>query len=240
MNVAICDDEVIWQKELVEKLNEYKENRHINMCVNCFSDGETCCNSDLHKFDIIFMDYKMSDANNKNGIDISRKIRLINSECCIIFFSAYPQPAIESFEVGTFRYLLKPIDNGKLFEALDDYREKTNRNGYLYFKAYGKTIRIRLSEIIYAEAKRNHTVIFTSNDHYEILVNIKELEKKLPDTDFFRCHRAYITSFRHIKCHNSEEILFQDGRKIFVSRKSLPAFKAALYDYIIKYDLGEN
>ncbi len=240
MNVAICDDEIIWQRELIDKLNEYKEIRHINICIHCFSDGEACCNSDLHKFDIIFMDYKISGSNDTNGIEISKKIRLINSDCCIIFFSAYPQPAIESFEVGTFRYLLKPIDSGKLFGALDDYRGKTNRDGYLYFKSYGDTIRIKLTEIVYAEAKKNHTIIHTSNECYEISVNIKELERKLPDNEFFRCHRAYITSFRHIKCHSHEEILFQDNKKIFVSRKSLPGFRTAFHEYIIKYDLGDK
>lgn len=236
MNVAICDDEKVWQNELIKYLNEYKKKRKIDIFIQCFSDGKSCCESKNDKYDIIFMDYQMDDA---NGIETARKIRKSNSDSIIIFISAYPQVAMDTFEVKTFRFLAKPIDKTKLFKAIDDYLAEFDIDSFLIFKTHEKTIRIKISEIIYAEAQRNHTIIHTEKENFEILTNLKTVEKRLPTEKFFRCHNAYITSFQHIKNHNNTEIYYDDNSVAYISRSMLTKFKAAFHDFITKYDSGE-
>lgn len=236
MNVAICDDEKIWQNELIKHLNEYKTKRKIDIFMQCFSDGKSCCESKNDKYDIIFMDYQMGSA---NGIETARKIRETNSDSIIIFVSAYPQVAMDTFEVKTFRFLSKPIDKTKLFKAIDDYLAEINIDSFLIFKTHEKTIRVKISEIIYAEAQRNHTVIHTEKEDFEILRNLKTIEKMLPKDKFFRCHNAYITSFQHVKHHNNTEIYYDDNSVAYISRSMLVKFKTAFHDFIAKYDLGE-
>lgn len=236
MNIAICDDEKIWQNELIKHLNEYRQKRKIDIFVQCFSDGRSCCESKNDKYDIIFMDYQMEAA---NGIETARKIRKTNSDSIIIFVSAYPQVALDTFEVKTFRFLSKPIDKTKLFKAIDDYLAEIDIDSLLIFKTHEKTIRIKISEIIYAEAQRNHTVIHTEKENFEILKNLKSVEKMLPKEKFFRCHNAYITSFRHIKYHNNTEIYYDDDSVAYISRSTSAKFKLALQEFISKYDLGE-
>lgn len=236
MNIAICDDEKVWQNELIKYLEEYQKKRHIDIFTTCFSDGKSCYESSLNKYDIIFMDYQMEGA---DGIETARIIRKKNSDSIIIFVSAYPQIAMDTFEVNTFRFLAKPINKAKLFKAIDDYIAEIDTDNLLIFKTHEKTIRIKLSEIIYAEAQRNHTIIHTVNDDYEILINLKAVEKKLPKEKFFRCHNAYITSFQHIKHHNNTEIYYDDKSTAYISRSMLPKFRIAFQEYVVKYDLGE-
>lgn len=236
MNVAICDDERIWQNELMKYLNEYKSKRKIDLFIQCFPDGKSCCESKNDKYDIIFMDYQMEAA---NGIETARKIRKTNSDSIIIFVSAYPQIALDTFEVNTFRFLSKPIDKAKLFKAIDDYLNETDIDSLLIFKTHEKTIRIKISEIIYAEAQRNHTIIHTEKEDFEILRNLKTVERILPQEKFFRCHNAYITSFFHIKYHNNTEIYYDDNSVAYISRSMLAKFRSALHKFISKYDSGE-
>ena len=236
MNIAICDDERIWQDELIKHLNEYKNKRKIDLFIQCFSDGKSCCESKNNKYDIIFMDYQMGEA---TGIEIARKIRKSNSDSIIIFVSAYPQVALDTFEVKTFRFLAKPIDRAKLFKAIDDYLTEIDIDSFLIFKTHEKTIRIKMSEIIYAEAQRNHTIIHTEKEDFEILKNLKSVEKMLPQDKFFRCHNAYITSFIHVKYHNNTEIHYDDNSITYISRSMLPKFKSSFQEFILKYDSGE-
>ena len=236
MNIAICDDEKIWQKELIKYLDEYKRKRKEDMFISCFSDGISCCESKLDKYDIIFMDYQMESV---DGIETARKIRLKNADTVIIFVSAYPQIALDTFEVKTFRFLSKPIDKAKLFKALDDYFAEIDIDKLLVFKTHEKTIKIKVSEVIYAEANKNHTMIHTEKEDFEILTNLKTVEKMLSEDKFFRCHNAYITSFRHIKHHNNTEIIYYDNSSVYISRNKLPKFRIAFQEFILKYDMGE-
>lgn len=236
MNVAICDDEKIWQNELIKYLNEYKNKRKIDIFIQCFSDGKSCYESKNDKYNIIFMDYQMEAV---NGIETVRKIRKTNSDTIIIFVSAYPQVAMDTFEVKTFRFLAKPIDKAKLFKAIDDYIKEFDIDAFLIFKTHEKTIRIKISEIIYAEAQRNHTIIHTEKEDFEILRNLKTVEKMLPKDKFFRCHNAYIASLYHVKNHSNTEVYFDDNSVAYISRGALTKFKKAFHEYIKKYDSGE-
>ncbi len=236
MNIVICDDEKVWQNELIKYLDEYKRKRKIDIFIKCFSDGRSCWESKTDKYNIIFMDYQMG---NVNGIETARKIRKVNSDSIIIFVSAYPQVAMDTFEVKTFRFLSKPIDKARLFKAIDDYLDEIDIDSFLIFKTHEKTIRIKISEVIYTEARRNHTIIHTEKEDYEILTNLKSVEKMLPAEKFFRCHNAYVTSFQHIKYHNNTEICYDDGSAAYISRSMLPKFRTAFHEFIIKYDSGE-
>lgn len=235
MNVAICDDEKLWHQKLIMLLKEYQFERHIDIFIKDFLSGESLISSEM-EYDITFMDYQMDRL---DGIETARKIREINTNCIIIFISSYPQVALDTFEVDTFRFLTKPIDKAKLFKSLDDYRKKADADELLMFKAHDGAIKMRTSEIVYCEALGKHTMIYTQKAKYEILINIKEVEKKLPSEKFFRCHKGFLVSFLHIKFHNNTDIFFEKDKKAQISRRYLVPFKAALQEYILKYNAGE-
>lgn len=235
MNIAICDDEMTWQKKLIDLLDQYSLEKHIEIKKKCFSSGSALSETD-EVFDIIFMDYQMEGL---NGIETAGKIRLKNSESVIIFVSSYPQIAPDTFEVKAFRFLKKPIISEKLFRALDDYIAEIDTDSFLAFKMKDGTLRIRISDIIYVEAARNHTIIHTAKNNHEVLINLKEIEKKLPREKFYRSHKAFLVSFFHIETHTKTDIRFDDGSSAFLSRKYLSDFNTAFQEYILKYNSGD-
>ncbi len=223
MNIAICDDENYWRETLTVLLKEYKSNRHIELYITYFSDGLSLIKSSK-TFDVIFMDYQMKDL---NGVETARELRSANNNCIIIFVSAFPNTALDTFEVDAFRFLVK----------LDDYQKQAEKERFLIFKTHNGTIKIKESDIIYCEAAQKHTFIHTVNCTYEIHINIKQIENKLSKENFFRCHKAYIVSFFHISSHNNTDIIMDNQEKAYISRNSLPAFREAFQDYVLKYNM---
>lgn len=232
MVVAVCDDERTWQYKLAELLNEYKVKRHIDIFVYYFDNGISLVKSGK-KFDIIFMDFQMDKL---NGIETAKKINALKDNGIIIFVSAYTNVALDAYEVKAYRFLAKPINKEKLFKAIDDYRIEIDSDDFLIFKTHEGVIRIKVSEIIYAEAQGSHSKIHTVKSDYEILTNLKGIQNKLPKEKFNRCHKAFIASFLHIQYHDKTTIKYDDGSTIYISRNYLPKFRKAFEEYILKYN----
>ena len=81
-------------------------------------------------------------------------------------------------------------------------------------------------------------MLHMSDEIFEIAKNIREIEKQLPKDLFFRCHKAYIVSFRHVKTFDNRRVTMDNGEQAFISRKYLPAFKTAFQEYVLKYNMG--
>lgn len=148
MRVAICDDEKTMQKELEKLLDEYSRIRKIDISIDKFDNGHDLIKTlSEREYEIVFMDYQMQDV---DGMETSRLIRNKNNECIIIFVSAYPEIAVESYEVNTFRFIVKPINKEKLFKAIDDYLKSIDYDNLLILKTHEGTWKIKMSDIIYA------------------------------------------------------------------------------------------
>ncbi len=232
MKLAICDDEKISRDEICSLINDYRIRKKIDIFPDVYDSGYKLLASKLN-YDVILMDYQMNEI---DGIETCRKIREENKDCVIIFISAYPLIAVDSFEVGTFRFITKPINKDKLFKALDDYLAKIDDDSILPLKTQDGSWILKLSEIIYAEANGKHTIIRTSNHSYDIHTHLKDIEDQLPTDKFMRCHRAFIAGFNHIKNHNNDVILFDNGEKAEIGKHYLKQFKSTFQDYIIRYN----
>lgn len=232
MFAAVCDDEKTIRNALAVLLKEYQMKKGVDILIDKFENGYDLLRSS-RKYDIVFMDYQM---NGMDGIETSRKIRESDDDCTIIFISAFPEAALDSFEVGTFRFLKKPVDKQKLFHALDDYIKSIDLDNLLMIKTKEGTWKIKISNIIYAEANGKHTIIRTVGGSMEVFVHLKVIENKLPPQKFIRCHRAYLASFEHINNHTNSEIFFDNGEKAMIGKAYTQKFKEAFKNYIIRYN----
>ena len=232
VRVAICDDEKSMQIMLIRLLNEYKTSRDIDIFIDRFDNGYDLLRS-AKEYELIFMDYQMEGI---DGIETSRLIRGTNKDCCIIFVSAYPEAAVDTYEVGTFRFIVKPINKEKLFKAIDDYLKSIDYDNLLILRTNDGTWKIKMSDIIYAEAKVKHTIIRTTKRTFEIHINLKKVQDRLPPEKFIRCHRAYVVGFAHIQSHTNNEIVFDNNERAQIGKAYTARFKAAFQNYIMRYN----
>lgn len=215
-------------------LDEYSKLRKIDISVDKFENGHDLIKTlNEREYEIVFMDYQMDDI---DGMETSRVIRSKNNENIIIFVSAYPEIAVDSYEVNTFRFIVKPINKEKLFKAIDDYLKSIDYDNLLILKTHDGTWKIKMSDIIYAEASGKHTIIRTTQKILEIHIHLKKIEDQLPEEKFCRCQRAYIAGFSHIENHTNTEILFDNGERARIGKVYTAKFKKSFRDYIMKYN----
>ena len=133
MNIAIVDDSESDRQLLQELLIRYFDASGISITIYPFQSGELfLAGLSHHSFDLVFLDIFMDEI---TGMDAAHKLLEAGCDCTIIFLTSSREYALEGYEVGAFRYLLKPLTYDKLEGTLNPFLRKFRgeaRNCLLY------------------------------------------------------------------------------------------------------------
>ena len=111
MNIAIVDDSESDRQLLQELLIRYFDISGISITIYPFQSGELfLAGLSHHSFDLVFLDIFMDEI---TGMDAAHKLLEAGCDCTIIFLTSSREYALEGYEVGAFRYLLKPLTYDK-------------------------------------------------------------------------------------------------------------------------------
>lgn len=154
------------------------------------------------KVDLILLDIKMPDI---DGIQL---VKSLKNPPLIIFTSAYEQYALDGYNLDVIDYLLKPIPFERFLKSVTKVQEymstqakpveTTKLNDYIFIKTEYKIIKINLEDILFIEALKDYTKIYTQNQPVLTLRSLKSFETKLPPEKFIRVHRSYLVSLDKI------------------------------------------
>lgn len=215
LQCVVIDDEML----AIEVLEHYIHRVPTLALVAKFNNGiDALAYLNTHPVDILFLDIQMPDI---NGMDV---MKLLNKKVNVVFTTAYPDYALEGYDYNALDFLVKPISFDKFLravgraQALRPEAEKQEKqeaeNEYFYIKAKGKTLRLLLSDILYIEGLKDYVIFNTTDARHISLHSMKELEDKLPSSQFIRVHKSYIVDADKI-----EEI---KGSKLKMAGKEIP------------------
>lgn len=235
MHIAVCDDEPATLAYLSELVRRWGEGRADPVRVERFPSAQALWFEWEAKprFDLFLLDIQMQGL---DGVTLARKIRAIDEKCAIIFITGTAEFAADGYDVSALHYLLKPIDETKLFACLDRAAGQLRRAPkQLLLPVAGVQTRFCADDIFYAEAFAHSVCIHTAGTAQEAQASIGELETLLAGEPFIRCHRSYLVSLRRIRRIDRTELLLDNGEKLPVSRRLYPAVNGAF----IRYFRGE-
>lgn len=237
MHIAICDDESYFRKVLQEQLTIYSNEYGYDFVFYEYKDGLDLLASKL-VFDLIFMDYQMRQI---NGIDTVGTLRKRNDNTKVVFVSSYKDVVFESMKVQTFRFLVKPLDKEKLYEALNSVIIENQKIAQIVVKdeINEKRVTIAESEIIYAQADNIYTTVVTTQGFFKYPNNITTLENELIGDFFFRSNRSYLVNFNYISSYSNKEVVFSNGQKAVIAKLKFKDFKNAYLTYLKRQSMGE-
>lgn len=234
MQIAICDDESFFRKELHSLLVEYKANRRLNLDIFEFSNGDTLLKSDL-TFDIVFLDYQMPGL---NGMEIARSFRQKNSICSIVFVTNYPDFVFESFEVNPYRFFKKPVSIDQIDELLKSYIMRQKTLAPIIINDYYGQYTVKATDIIYLEGDGKYCLIRTASNVFHSSKTLSGVLNLLPQYCFMRIHKSYAVNLYCIQKVVNNEILLVNGEKVLISRNNIAKFKKVYKKFIKDYYLN--
>ena len=230
IKIAICDDSEVDLKKLTESLLSYDSSFDIQN----FTSGEVLYDEilDLREpLDLLFLDIYMA---NMNGIETAQKLRREMSDLKIIFISSSNDHYSEAYDVFAYNYLLKPIDETKLFAVLDRALNEIKQKNLhkIQFSYKSKTYHVNSHEICYIES-RDKQILFHMTYGQTLMCygKLDDFTRTLPSHKFIRCHQSYIVNAEHITEMGSGYFYIKQSR-VNISKKHLKVAKEQYYNYL--------
>lgn len=235
MKLLVVDDEPLARERLVQIVEDLDYADSILSAGNGLRAVELC-QSD--KPDVILLDIRMPGM---DGLEAAEHISQMDNAPAIIFITAYDEYALDAFKVHAVDYLLKPVREEKLKDALDRACQlnraqlaaiKTESAGRtnITAKISGNIKLIPIEEILYFQAEQKYVTVKYINGETIIEDTLKELQNEF-ENDFVRIHRNALVAKKFITgIHKDGEgksfVTLQDSDKeLEISRRHLSAVK---------------
>lgn len=214
MNCIIVEDEIPAQKILksfIAKIPSIKLIGTFKAAIeaNAFLNNNTV--------DLVFLDINLPDM---SGLDF---IRTIKNPPAIIMTTAYPEYAVNSFELDTIvDYLVKPFSFDRFLKAINKAKNRLEpsknpieENDETIFLNVDKTHhKIVLNSILYIESDRNYITVATEDQRLSYIDSLKNWTLKLPESQFIQVHKSFIV--------NSKFVDKISGNTLFIKTNKIP------------------
>ncbi len=217
LNCVIIDDEPLARKGLKEYINEVDflhltgEFEHPLKATGPLSDGSV---------QLVFLDIQMPKI---TGIDF---FKTLQNAPPVIFTTAYPQYALDGFDLNALDYLVKPISFERFLKAVlkvKEYYEVRQSNilpapgapaspDHFFIKADSKLVKIFYEDVLFVEALQNYVNIYTTETKYITYLTLLSVEAYLPADRFIKTHKSYIISKAKVDSIDGSEIIIGNHR----------------------------
>ncbi|MGZ3872435.1 MAG: LytR/AlgR family response regulator transcription factor [Mucilaginibacter sp.] len=218
INCVIVDDEPLAREGLIDFVEDID---FLNLSGTCENPVQLIKFLETTPVDLIFLDIQMPKM---SGLDF---LKITKNPPMVILTTAFPNYALEGFQLNVLDYLLKPITFDRFFLAVTKARDyqrfirfsSTRGNekpglaeDYFFIRCGNKYEKIFFDDVLYLESMQNYVNIFTAKGRYTTLINLKGLEQHFNNKLFMRVHKSYMVSIRRIDMIEGNEIVLQSFR----------------------------
>jgi DNA-binding LytR/AlgR family response regulator len=174
---------------------------------------------------LLFLDIEMPKL---GGIDF---LKTLKDPPLVIITTAYPQYALEGFELDVLDYLVKPVYFNRFVKAVmkakDYYMTHTSlataiqgnkQDEYIFIKVDNKLVKLFYDDILFVEATQNYVTLVTKEKKHVTYLTFKSIEENLPADRFLKVHKSYIV---HL-----DKITGIEGNEIHIGQYAIPISRA--------------
>jgi len=225
IRTIIIDDEPL----AIDVIKNYCDSIDDIEVIKCFTNPvEAMSFVSLNTVDLIFLDIEMPLLTGIEFID-TLKVKPL-----FVFTTAYPEFAVEGFELEANDYLIKPISYKrflksvnkiihsfnqsanllpKVFSSSESFENNSNSDRFLFVKSDYESLKIFVDDIVYIEGLKDYLKIHLSDGKYVLtLSNFKNLLERLPQNIFLRVHNSYVVNLDHINSIQRNRVLIGKQR----------------------------
>ncbi len=240
MRIALVDDlpgDLEWLREYVCR---WAEERGVPLAPPpaLFQSGEAfLAGFSPGRYDLILLDIYMDRM---TGMETAQKIREQDTACRLIFTTATPDFAVDSYEVSASFYLVKPYTYEKLCRAMEHCGAGLLEQGQSVTTPDGQ--QLRLHQIAYTEyqGRRVH-VTCTGGEPFTVPMRQADFAALLlPYPYFCDCMRGILVNFEQVDKLMEDRFLMKDGKSIPISRLKYREVRERFLEYLYRQARGEG
>ena len=210
LNIGICDDDVNILNDVSFFVKNFFIEKSFSYAIQTFKNGLDILDSNLY-FDLIFLDFEMPEM---NGFFLAQQIRKLDKDVKIVYITNHSEYKDLAFSVHAFGYLVKPMNQEKISDVLDDliqYNEKKDMLEITFnFKSGIKNF--SLNDIIYFEYLNRSLYIHTVKKNYLLKgEKISSIAAQMNDYDFIVPHKSFVVNMKCIQFVKGYDIHMING-----------------------------
>jgi two-component system, LytTR family, response regulator len=220
-NCLIIDDEEIDRLMVTSYVKRFPI---LNIVAICSSANEAYKIIEENKIDVLFLDIDMPET---NGLAFRKQ--MLHIPACI-YITAHPEHALDSFELDTLDFIVKPLKFDRFnfaIKRLEDYLELKEKAELFEATIGGDSVmikdghsqtKVKLHDILYLEALKDYTKIVTPTKKHCVLFSLGNLLKEESFKNFIRIHRSYAIQKLLVHAVNSNFVTLHDKTEIPIGR----------------------
>lgn len=199
LKCIVVEDELPASRILEKYISELEHLELVKCCSNAF---EATAILKEEKIDLIFLDIHLPKL---SGINF---VKTLSNPPKVIFTTAYPQYAIEGFELDAVDYLLKPFSFERFMKSVNKVvvdkapavapPASVKEMDYVFIKTDKKIIRLDINGLKYVESQSDYIRLVSEKDSIMVLQSLKYMENLLPGDEFLRCHKSFIVNLKYV------------------------------------------
>lgn len=219
--IAICEDEKVildFETSLVKDWAETSLCKgELELDTYISSEQFLFESEDKAPYDLLIFDIQMK---NMNGMELAKTLRRRGCDAVIIFITGVPDYAIEGYEVGAVRYILKPVKAEVLNGLLDSVWAKRQKKAENYFiLGQGSDLKkISFDKIIYIEARGHYVFMKGMDFEREWKAGFSETAESFNDKGFLCLRRGLLVNLSHVERITRTDCLLDNGESLPVAR----------------------
>ncbi|MFY1047519.1 LytR/AlgR family response regulator transcription factor [Chryseobacterium sp. GP-SGM7] len=235
MKCIIVDDEPLARQEMQALINDVSDLE----IIGSFSNAPAALKFlKINSVDLIFLDIEMPMV---TGLEFAAQLP---EDTLVIFTTAYPKYALESYELDAIDYLLKPIDKSRVQKAINKaltYKKllsaetekntiESNTGDFMIIKSERKFFKINFADIKFIEGLKDYVVIYTGNQKLITAMNLKTIHQKIPNSTFLRVSKSYVINLNFIDSF--------DHHNVYLGENEVPLGEVYKKDFFKIYSGG--
>lgn len=193
----IIDDEPLSRDVLRKYIGELKD---LVLVAECHDAIEASNLLSREEVDLLFLDINMPGL---SGISFARSL---TTSPLLIFTTAYPEYAVEGFELNALDYLVKPFSFERFLKAVNRAQERLQElhtggdfSRKIVLKADKKIYALDLSDIQYIEGQGDYIKVHLEGKLLVVHHTLKSMVALLPEDEFMRIHKSFVVNLKQIE-----------------------------------------
>ncbi len=217
--IAICEDEKVILDFETSLVKEWAAAAGCPIEIDTYISSEQFLFEieDKAPYDLLIFDIQMK---NMNGMELAKTLRRRGCDAVIIFITGVPDYAIEGYEVGAVRYILKPVKAEVLNVLLDNiWKERQKKADDYFVLGQGSDLeKISFDKIIYIEARGHYVFMKGLDFEREWKAGFSETAESFSDKEFFCLRRGLLVNLSHVERITRTDCLLDNGESLPVAR----------------------